>query len=172
MWSSQCTPGEKGRRRVDAARLRRLGFFIRLLFFGFFLFGFLPGGFLPNGHGGIGLFVFRLLLRGFPKFVDEHFLFFFALGAFGDVALAVEENAAIDQGLLHDGVSAQGVAIVNRQVGVFSDINRANALVDAELYRRIQRNHLQRFVMREAAELHALGGFLIQVRGFFGVVGI
>src|SRR5437763_16885215 len=159
MWSSQCTPGQNGR-RVDAARLRRLGFFFRLLFFRFFLFGFLLGGFLSNVHGSIGLFVFRLLLRGFPKFVDERFLFLLALGAFGDIALTVEENAAIDQGLLHDGVRAQGVAIVNRQVGIFSDINRANALVDAELHRRIQRDHLQRFVVREAAELHALGGFL------------
>src|SRR5207253_7000901 len=65
---------------------------ILLFFFRFFLFGFLLGGFLPDGHGSIGLFVFRFLLRGFFKFLDERFLFLFAPGAFGDVALTVEEN--------------------------------------------------------------------------------
>src|SRR6266478_8096610 len=121
MWSSQRTSGQNGR-RVDAACRGRFGFFFRL-------------------------FVFRFLLRGFFKFVDERFLFLFALGAFGDVALAVEIDAAIDQGLLHNGVRAQRVVIVNRQVGVFSNINRANALVDAELHRGIQRDHLQRLVV-------------------------
>ena len=62
--------------------------------------------------------------------------------------------------------------IVNREVGVFPHVNRAHALVDAELHGGIQGDHLERFVVREAAKLHALGGFLIQVRGFFGVVGI
>ena len=48
----------------------------------------------------------------------------------------------------------------------------ADALVDTELDRGIQRDQLERFVVREAAELHGLRGFLIEVRGFFRVVGI
>src|SRR5258708_37461160 len=146
-------------------------------FFVLFHVGFLFSWFLPRRRGGVWFFVFRFLffrffLGGFFKFVDERFFFFFAFGAFGDVALAIEINAAIDQGFLHDGVGAQGIMIVNRQVGVFANVNGANALVDAKLHRGIQGDHFERFVARQAAKLHALCGFLIQVRGFLGAVGI
>src|SRR5258708_35475963 len=146
-------------------------------FFVLFHVGFLFSWFLPRRRGGVWFFVFRFLffrffLGGFFKFVDERFFFFFAFGAFRDVTLAVEVDAPINQSFLNHGIGAQRIMIVNRQVGVLADVNGAHALIDAKLHRGIQRDHFESFVVRQAAELHALGGFLIQVRGFFGAVGI
>ena len=154
-----------------SCRLWRFRFVVGFLFFGFRCFGLffvgLSGGFLADFDSQVGLFFF-----GFFCFVEESFLFFLERGAIGDVALAVEQDAAIDQRFLHDRVSAQRVVIVNDQVGVFADVDRTNAVVDAELDRGVQRDEFERFVVREAAVLDGLGRFLIQVRGFFGVVGV
>ena len=139
-----------------AAACWRLG-----LFFGFFSPGFAPS-----------VSVVRFFLSGLLFLFDQRFLFFFEVGAIGDIALAIEVDAAIDQRLLDDGVGAERIVIVDDQVGVFADVDRADALVDAELDRGIDGDQLERFVVREAAELHGLRGFLIEVRGFFGVVGI
>src|SRR5882724_12536943 len=105
----------------------RLGFLFRLLFFWFFLFRFLGVRFLADGYGRI-----RFFLSGFLFLFDERFLFLFAFGALRDVALAVEVHAAIDQGLLHDRVSAERIVIVDHQVGVLADVNRSYALVNAQ----------------------------------------
>ena len=62
--------------------------------------------------------------------------------------------------------------VVDDQVGVFANVNRADTLVNAKLDGRIERHQLERFELGEAAVLHGLGGFLVQVRGFLGVVGV
>ena len=62
--------------------------------------------------------------------------------------------------------------VVDDQVGVFAGVDRAYTLVDAQLDRGIEGDEFEGFVVRESAELDALGGFLIEVRGFLGVVGI
>jgi hypothetical protein len=126
--------------------LGRLGFVLGLLFTGLFSIGF----FLAR------LFLFRLLFL-----FHQFFPFFFAGIAFGDVALAVEINAAIDQGFLDDGVGAERVVIVNDEVGILADVDGTNALVDAELDRGILGFELERFVVREAAVPHGFGSFLI-----------
>ena len=62
--------------------------------------------------------------------------------------------------------------IVNNQIGVFADVNRAAAFIDAQLQRRIQGNQSESFIMSEAAKLHRFCGFLIEVSGLFGIIGI
>ena len=62
--------------------------------------------------------------------------------------------------------------VVDNQIGVFAHIDSAYAFVDAQLHRRINGHHLQGFFTRESAVANALGGFLVQVRGFFCVIGI
>ena len=62
--------------------------------------------------------------------------------------------------------------VINGQVGIFTHVDRAHPFVDSELHGWIQSDHFQRFVVRQAAILHALGGFLIEVRGFLRAVRI
>jgi len=76
--------------------------------------------------------------------------FFFAARAFGDVALAVEVDAAIDQCFLHDGVRAQRIAIVNREVGILAKSIEPARLSIPSWNCRIQRDQVQRFIVREA----------------------
>src|SRR5579863_6084324 len=147
--------------------LRWFGFFFGLLSVRLFLLSLLFVWFLFAGFF-VGFRFFLALLLFFEKFL----LFFFARGTVRDVALAVEIDAPVDQSFLHDSVSTERVVIVNDEVGVFAGIDGANVLVDAQLDGGIDGDHLQRFVMRKAAKLDALGGFLIEVGGFFGVVGV
>ena len=62
--------------------------------------------------------------------------------------------------------------IVNYQIRVLADVNRADTLVDAKLDGGIQRDQLHCFVMRQPAKLDGFRGFLIEVRSFGGVIGI
>ena len=47
----------------------------------------------------------------------------------------------------HHGIRAERVVIVNRQVGIFADLDGADALVDSELDGGIQRDHFQCFIV-------------------------
>src|SRR6266849_5158135 len=158
---------------------RRLWWF--WFFFRFLFFGFLPLRFFLHSLGRVGFCTglfrafaasFGFLFGGLLFFFKQRPLLFFEPGTPGDVALAVEIDAAIDQSFLDDGVGAERIVVVNHEVGILSNVDRAGAFVDAELDRRIQGHELQCLIMREAAILHALRRFLIQVRGLFGVVGI
>ena len=92
--------------------------------------------------------------------------------AIADVALAVKINTTIDDRFLSHGVGTEGIVIVNDQIGVFAGIDGTDAFIDAQLNRWIESDQFEGFVMREAAVLDALRRFLIEVRGFFGIVGI
>jgi hypothetical protein len=61
---------------------------------------------------------------------------------------------------------------VQHQVRVLADLDRADALVDAELRGRVDRDQLEGLFFSEAAVLHRLGGFLVQVSMLFGAVGV
>jgi hypothetical protein len=86
--------------------------------------------------------------------------------------LAIEIDAAVDQSFLDHRIRAKRVVVIDDQVGVFASIDGTDALVDAELHGGIQGDQFERFVAREAAEFHALRGFLVEMRGFLGVIGV
>ena len=94
-------------------------------------------GFLPVLRQ---LFLFGFLFASwrFLFFVEQCLLFFCQRGAAVDIALPIEINLSINQGFLHHGVNAQRIVIVNGQIGVLADINRADAAVNAQLDRGIQ----------------------------------
>src|SRR2546428_8981446 len=58
----------------------------------------------------------------FPYTTLFRSLLFFVFRALGDVALAVEVDASIDQRFLHHRVSAQRIAIVNDEVGILPNV--------------------------------------------------
>src|SRR6202022_3639300 len=107
--------------------LRRFGFF-----FGLFLFWLLFSGLLSS-------FRFRLFFGAFLFFFQQRFLLFFAGGAVGDIALAVEVNAAVDQCFLDHGIVAQRIAIVDDQIGILAGVDGADALIDTKLDRKSTR---------------------------------
>ncbi len=55
------------------------------------------------------------------------------------------------------------MAIEYGEVGVFPNFDAADAAIQTKLFRGIDGDHLQDFVLRQAAVLHDLGGFLIEV---------
>src|SRR5277367_743213 len=138
--ASQCTSDERsflrrlGTRRWSAVGFLGIGWRRHIGF----------GRCRPSRVGSGGLLIasillfFRLLFAGFLFLVHQSFLFFFETRARGDVALAIEENFAVDESFLDHGVSAHRVVIVDDQVSVFADVNGADALIDAELDGGIQ----------------------------------
>src|SRR6267143_2868088 len=92
------------------------------------------------------LFLLRLLVvffffRGrFFLFLKERLLFLLERGPGGQVALAIEIDLPVDEGLLSYGIDAERIVIVNDQVGILAYVNRANAIVDAELDGGIERD--------------------------------
>ena len=62
--------------------------------------------------------------------------------------------------------------IVDGEIGVLSGVDGADAFVDAELQCGIKSDQLERFFARETTELDGLGGLLIQMRGFLGIIGV
>src|SRR5882724_603245 len=161
------SPGTSGGRYI----LRRFRFVLGLLFIGF-----LVTRLLFVGLGGrlliVRLRLVSFLLGGLFFLCQQGLLFFFEVGAIGDIAIAIEVHAPIDQRFLHDGVGAQRIVIVDRQVRVLANVDRADTFVDAQLHRRIDSYQPQRFVVRQPAILHTLRSFLIQMRSFLGVIGV
>ena len=48
-------------------------------------------------------------------------------------------------------------------VGILAHFDRPDTVIDAQLFRRVQRHELQRLLFRHPAPPHALGSFLIEV---------
>ena len=112
-------------------------------------------GFFSPGFFSSGFFFSGFFSADFFSFSISAFFSFSRAARSAMSRCAVEIDAAIDQGLLHDGVGAERIVIVDDQVGILADVDGADALVDAQLHRGIQRDELERFVVREAAVLHA-----------------
>src|SRR5919199_2235696 len=62
------------------------------------------------------------------------------------VALLVEEDLAVDERRLDVGVNAQRVAVPDREVGVLTDLDRPDAVLNAELHGAVVRDRLQRLL--------------------------
>src|SRR5208282_5694554 len=115
-----------------------------------------------------------LLLRlgGLLFLFHERLALFFVIRAHRQIFFAVEIQVTVNKDLLGHGVDAERVMVVNHQVGVLAGFDGADALVDAQLDGRIDGDQAQGLVFGEPAILHHLRGFLVQVPGFLGVVGI
>src|SRR5690606_40362572 len=79
------------------------------------------------------------------------------------VELDVEVELAIHVGLLRDTLGAERVPLPDDEVGVLADVDRAGAVVDAELDRGVQRDEAERLLLAEAAPLDRLRGLLVEV---------
>src|SRR5260221_6011485 len=59
-----------------------------------------------------------------------------------EIAVAVEERLAGDERRLHARVSREGMACPDGEVGVLAGVDRAEAVVEAELFGGVQRAEL------------------------------
>ena len=64
--------------------------------------------------------------------------------------VAVVDDDAVDVRALDDRVGAERVVRPDDDVGVLADFERADAVVDAELLRGIERHHRERLVVAES----------------------
>ena len=79
---------------------------------------------------------------------------------------------AVDVDAIDDGVGAERMLVPDHDVGVLADFERADAVVDLELLRRIDRHKRKRFVFGEPAPVHALRRFGVEAARVFGAVGV
>ena len=84
----------------------------------------------------------------------------------------VEVQIAVDEGLAHHGKHRQRRPVVEHEIGVFADLDRAHAVVDAELDGGIQGHRRERRNFVHAAPLDGLGRLLVEMTHLFGTVGI
>ena len=87
-------------------------------------------------------------------------------------ALAVVVDGAVDVDALGDGVGAERMVIPDDDVGVLAGFERADAAVDAQLLRRVDRHHGERFVLGHPAPLHRLCRLGVEAAGVLGAVGV
>ena len=87
-------------------------------------------------------------------------------------ALAVVVDGAVDVDALGDRVGAERVVVPDDDVGVLAGFERADAAVDAQLLRRVDRHHRERFVLGQPAPLHRLGRLGVEAARVLGAVGV
>src|SRR5262249_35045176 len=88
--------------------------------------------------------------HGAVVFFAEAALRFFKLLAALEVLLAVEVDEAVNEDLLGEGHGAEGVVIVEDQVGVFALVDGADPAVDAELLRGVEGDEGEGLALAEA----------------------
>ncbi len=88
------------------------------------------------------------------------------------VLIAIKVHSAVDPCLFATTEVRKWWSVPDNKVGVFANFQRADVLIDSQLFGGIQRHELQRFHRRNSSVFHGLGGFLIQVSGQFRVIGI
>src|ERR1051326_3080474 len=91
--------------------------------------------------------VSSLLLIGLLLFLDQRFFSGLFFGALGEIALTVEILLPVDKHLVDFAVVRQRMLVKEREVRLFTDLKRSDALVDRQLFRRIDRNRRQSFVL-------------------------
>src|SRR5689334_23396162 len=79
------------------------------------------------------------------------------------VLRAVEVHLALDERRVDARVDGQRMAGPDGEVGVLAGLDRADAVIEAELARRIDRAESQRFLFGQAAVLHGLRGVVIEM---------
>src|SRR5437773_8942951 len=72
------------------------------------------------------------------------------------VALAIEDHLALHERGVDAGVGREGVAGPDGEVGVLAGVDGADAVIEPELFGRIHRAELERFILGKSAVLHRL----------------
>src|ERR1043166_674488 len=104
---------------------------------------------------------FGLLERG--AFLRE-------LRASSKILRAIEINLTVDKRRINARVDAERMSIPDRDVRILTDFDRTDTILNAELYRGIDRNELQRLLFRQVAPVHRLRRFDVQAaRALVGV---
>src|SRR5438105_15809087 len=86
------------------------------------------------------------------------------------VLVTIEINDAINNCLIGPGINAQRVIAPQNKVGVFANFNASHFIIYMQSLCRIESDHLECLVFRQAAVFYALCCFLVQsailFRGF------
>ena len=118
------------------------------------------------------LLVLLVLGGGVFLGLDEGRLLAGELGDAGVLVRPVVVQAAVDVHAIGHRIAAQRVAVPDDQIGVLARLNRAHAIGDAQLARRVHRHQRQRLVVGQAAPLDRLGGLGVEAAGMLGAVGV
>ena len=121
-------------------------------------------GVSPGGGGGSD--PSGLLRRRQPHF------FGLESGAGGDVGLTVKVQHAIHNRLLTDTRCRKRTAAPDNEVGVFARFQAAGHLVDMQLFRRVDRDKLQRLDRVNPAPVDRFRRFQVQATGQFGIIRV
>ena len=89
-----------------------------------------------------------------------------------EVLDAVVVGDAVDVGALDDRARAQRIVAPDHDVGVLADLERADAVVDAQLARRVDRDHRERLVVGDVAPAGRLGRLGVQASRHLGAVRV
>ena len=104
--------------------------------------------------------------------VDQRLLLSRQLGQPLLIVLPVVVLLPVDVDAIDDGVGAERVMVPDDDVGVLADLERADAVVDAQLLRGVDRDERERFVFGQPAPLDRLRRLGVQVPRQLGVVGV
>ena len=88
------------------------------------------------------------------------------------IVLPVVVLLPVDVHAIDDGVGAERMMVPDDDVGVLADFERADAIVDAQLLRRVDRDERERLVFGQAAPLDRLRRLGVQVPRQLRVVGV
>jgi hypothetical protein len=89
-----------------------------------------------------------------------------------ELHVAVVVGDAVDECLVDRRIRAEGMRVPDDDIRVLADVERADALIDAQLSRRIQRDHGDRLVVVHVAPPNRLRGFGVQAPRVFGAVRV
>src|SRR5437870_12325110 len=78
---------------------------------------------------------------------------------------ALEVNLAINENLVGNAIAGERVTVPDHDVGILADVQRADAIINANDPRGIERDHLQGLLCGCATVAYGLGGFLVQATG-------
>ena len=128
-----------------------------------------------SGIVGIVIFFFILLLvfLGFALGFGEEFTPFRCAGL-GELErfASREVTLALDPSFQTNRAGAQRVFRPNREVAVLARLKRADAVIDTQLFRRIDRDEVERLRFLRVAVLNRLGGLKVEAAREVGRVGV
>ena len=95
---------------------------------------------------------------------DERLLLSFLLRTVLDILVHIKILMSIDPDLGHLAEVRKGMAVVEQNVGILSDFQRADFLIDHQLLGGIDRDQRQRLGFLQATVLHGFSGFGVEWR--------
>src|SRR5215213_4353920 len=79
----------------------------------------------------------------------QHGTLFRKVSASREILLSIKENRSIDKRHIHTCIDAERMFIPDRDVGILANLNRTHAILNTELYRRIECYEFERLFFGE-----------------------